>query len=199
MPSLRMLQDDSFTDPLLAFQPHQFVRKNYAVSAETRLSGSDFFHHMHFIKGGSAIGKMRYTPEFANSEIQLRKVLAVAAWQHCHGGRKPFPPGLENDLPKLRDLLAKQTDVWQLRQENFHGSEQQQVLLTRHALVMQRCGGWLEQHATIAYMAWKLYLPATDIARTTFYDAVERADYLVQVEQRGSANWVTLRSSGTTV
>jgi hypothetical protein len=141
----------------LSFDEHQFYRRRKAVKQDTGISFGDY-RHMSTFRNRGGRRAWRFAPVFVNNAEQLRNVLAKAAWQAVRGGRLPIPKDIS--LAELKRLTENKLDTtW--KRVALDGKSPNAC---RHFTYTNLAGGWLERHAAIAYLSWKLGYPSTDVA-----------------------------------
>jgi hypothetical protein len=154
--------------PGLGFDLHQFDRRSKAVSATSRLSFADF-GSMH-VERRAAQRCKRWIPAFSKSDRQLRRVLAVGAWQYVNGGRVPVPDGLENNLAELKRITNQKFEKWTSRSLDGLSAVEQRMLQT-HIYCTERAGGWLQLHATVVWLSWRLGYTSPQVATELWISA----------------------------
>jgi hypothetical protein len=137
--------------PGLGFDEFQFQKRAPAVSAKSEIAFEDYTRMRAFsIKGRR---RREYIPAFAWNNRKFCKVLAVGAFRYCHGGRVPFPEGIS--LAELRQWSDAKFNEWSSRRlENLPAVERE--MIRRHVSSVERAGGYLHLHATVAYLSWRL-------------------------------------------
>jgi hypothetical protein len=150
----------------LSFDLYQFAKRPNAVAVATQISFADY-SHMHAEQRKSHRYK-GFIPKFAANNEQLRLVLTVAAWKYCHGGRIPMPDWI--NLSELRRMTAEKFKSSQAR--SLDGlPEAEKRMLERHLFSTGYAGGWLQLHATVAYLSWRLGYSSPQIAEQLWMQA----------------------------
>ncbi len=151
-------------DPPFCFDRYQFDRRPNAVSATTEISFDDYSRMGVQRLIGKRNGR-RWTPRFAASDEQLRKVLTVAAYQYACGGRMPVPAN--TSLDELKKLVTAM-DLKKRVQSLEHYSDVQKRRHCRHLFTNSWNGGHLEVLAAIAYRSWRLGWDSPTVAQQLF-------------------------------
>jgi hypothetical protein len=139
---------------------HQFYRRTKVVSAESQISFADYQHGMHAF---NLKGKRRreFIPAFAWNTQQLCRVIAVNAFRYVCGGRVLFPEKIT--LAELRRLTDEKFEQWKQRPLNDLSAVERRMI-DRHIFSVDHAGGWLQLHATVAYMSWRLGYTSSQVA-----------------------------------
>jgi hypothetical protein len=159
MPTVQLLPTEP-RRPEVCFDLHQFQRRADAVSAESQISHADYLH-MHAVQRAQQRYK-GFIPKFAASDEKLRLVLSVAAWRYCHGGKIPYQDWVNlSELKRMADECFKR---WQARTlDGLPDAEKR--MLERHRFCVEYAGGWLQLHATVAWLSWRLGYSSPQVAQ----------------------------------
>lgn len=144
--------------PGSGFDEFQFQKRAPAITAKSEITFPDYSRmHAFNIKGRR---RREYIPTFAWNNRKFCKVLAVGSWRYAHG-RQPFPEGIT--LSELRRSADTKFNEWAARSlDSLPEAEREMVL--RHVSSVERAGGWLQLHATVAYLSWRLSYVAPAVA-----------------------------------
>jgi hypothetical protein len=131
------------------------------VSEQSRLTFSDI-EFMHRFRRAETV-RRRFTPAFANSDEQLRLVLAQQAWSFAHLGCSCVPDDVACDREQLEALCAARIASARRRFDRMSPNTAQWQNLGNLVLSGER-QGYLGLRARVAVLAWRLGWNSCEVA-----------------------------------